>query len=111
MRIHASAGGTVGRSDLQLKEPLMPSLRTLRSVLVCFCFTCLSGLIWAQKDTGSIVGTVKDPSGAVVTGAKITVTDVDRGQTFTTTTTDAGEYVARPLHIGHYTVTVEKGGI
>ena len=55
----------------------MPSLRSLRSVLVCFCFTCLSGLIWAQKDTGSIVGTVKDPSGAVVTGAKITVTDVD----------------------------------
>ena len=45
----------------------------------------LCGVAMAQKDTGSIVGTVKDPSGAVVAGASGEVTDVERGQTFRTT--------------------------
>jgi hypothetical protein len=88
----------------------MPSVRTLRSVLLSLLVTCLSGSIWAQKDTGSIVGTVRDPSGAVVSRANVTITDLERGQTFTTTTSDAGEYVAGPLRVGRYTVTVEKGG-
>ncbi len=65
---------------------------------------------WAQKDMGSIVGTVRDPSGAFVAGAKVTVTDADRGTTFTTNTSMSGEYVANPLRIGRYKVTVEKEG-
>jgi hypothetical protein len=64
----------------------------------------------AQKDTGAIVGTVHDASGAVVVGAKVSVTDFERGQTFTTTTNSSGEYVASPLRIGRYTVTVEHPG-
>jgi len=64
----------------------------------------------AQKDTGGITGTVTDPSGAVVTGAKVTVTDVDRGTTVTTTTDGQGEYVVSPLKIGRYSVTIEKSG-
>jgi outer membrane receptor protein involved in Fe transport len=70
----------------------------------------LCSLAFPQKDTGSIVGTVKDPTGAVVTGASVEVTDVERGQTFRTKTSDAGEFVASPLKIGRYTVTVEKPG-
>src|SRR5271154_5785839 len=66
--------------------------------------------LWAQKDAGAIVGMVRDQSGAVVAGAKVTVTDVDHGTLLTISTNDAGEYVASPLHIGHYTVTVEKQG-
>ncbi|HUO35074.1 MAG TPA: TonB-dependent receptor [Candidatus Acidoferrum sp.] len=64
----------------------------------------------AQKDTGAIVGTVKDSSGAVIVGAKVTVTEIDRGISFTTASNGAGEYVASPLRIGRYTVTVEKSG-
>ncbi len=64
----------------------------------------------AQKDAGAIVGTVHDPSGAVVVGAKVSVTDIERGQTFNTTTSGSGEYVASPLRIGRYTVTVEHPG-
>src|SRR5512135_840424 len=70
----------------------------------------LSPTMWAQKDMGSIVGTVRDPSGAFVAGAKVTVTDADRGTTFTTNTSMSGEYVANPLRIGRYKVTVEKEG-
>ncbi len=64
----------------------------------------------AQKDAGAIVGTVHDPSGAVVVGAKVSVTDIERGQTFNTATSASGEYVASPLRIGRYTVTVEHAG-
>ena len=53
----------------------------------------------AQKDAGAIVGLVRDPSGAVVVDAKVTVTDVERGIEATSTNA-AGEYVASPLKIG-----------
>src|SRR5579864_1385461 len=65
---------------------------------------------WAQKDMGSIVGVVKDGTGAVVADAKVTVTDVDRGTAVHATTNASGEYVAGPMRIGQYTVTVEKAG-
>ena len=64
----------------------------------------------AQKDTGAIVGQVRDSSGAIVTDAKVTVTDADRGIVLTFTTNSDGEYTASPLRIGRYTVTVEKAG-
>ena len=77
------------------------------SLLLCVLGGCLC---FAQKDSGSIVGTVTDPSGAVVSGARVTVTDIERGQNFHTTTSASGEYVASPLRIGRYTVTVEMEG-
>ena len=65
---------------------------------------------WAQKDTGSIVGTVKDPSGAIVANSKVTITDLEHGQTSSTTTNAEGEFVVSPLRVGRYTVTVEQNG-
>ena len=73
-------------------------------------FLALATPLSAQKDAGAIVGLVRDASGAVVTGAKVTVTDVDRGIQLTLSTNDQGEYVASPLRIGRYSVTVEKQG-
>jgi hypothetical protein len=64
----------------------------------------------AQKDTGGITGVVTDQSGAVVSGAKVTVTDVDHGKAVVTKTDAEGEYAVSPLRIGRYTVTVEKNG-
>src|ERR1039458_10237367 len=80
------------------------------SVFLASMLLALATPLWAQKDAGAIVGLVRDPSGAVVTGAKVTVTDVDRGIQLTLSTNGAGEYVASPLRIGRYTVTVEKQG-
>ena len=73
-------------------------------------FLLIAGLCWAQKDTGNIVGTVRDSSGAVVAHANVTITDVDRGTVFSTSTNASGEYVSAPLKIGHYRVKVEKEG-
>jgi len=66
--------------------------------------------LWAQKDAGAIVGSVHDPTGAVVAGAKVVVTDADRGTVVTVVTNAEGEYVASPLRIGRYTVSVEHPG-
>jgi hypothetical protein len=65
-------------------------------------------MAWAQKDAANIVGTVEDPSGAVVPGAQVTATDVDRGTSFVTSTGGSGNYVAGPLKIGRYSVKVSK---
>jgi len=78
--------------------------------LLLSLLTWLCGVIWAQKDTATIVGTVKDPSGAVLPGAKVTVTEVDKGTSFVTSTNSLGDYVASPLAIGRYKITVELKG-
>ena len=80
--------------------------RLLVIAVVAFATT----LIWAQKDTGAITGTVRDTNKAVVAGATVHVTDVDRGTDFATTTSANGEYVASPLKVGRYNVTVERPG-
>lgn len=85
--------------------------RLHRSVVPIFLALLFVAIpVFAQKDTGAIVGVVRDPSGAVVVGAKVTVTDVERGQNFNTTTNDSGEYVASPLRVGRYVVEVEHTG-
>jgi hypothetical protein len=52
-----------------------------------------AGSVTAQVDTGSIVGTVHDPTGAVLEGAKVTVTDLATTTTRTTQTDANGQYV------------------
>jgi hypothetical protein len=84
--------------------------RAIRSVVFLILCLGLSLSAWAQKDTGSIVGTVTDATGAVIPEAKVTVTEVDMGTTFVTSTSSSGEYVATPLKIGRYKLTVEKQG-
>ena len=46
----------------------------------------------AQQTSGSVVGTVTDNTGAVVSGATVTLTDVDTGDRRTATTNSAGDY-------------------
>jgi hypothetical protein len=60
--------------------------------------------------TGSIVGTVTDPSGAVVPGAKVTITNKATGQVITTTTTSTGTYTSGALTPGNYQVRFEGQG-
>ncbi len=97
------------RSDLNgtRSGAIQTAVRLFTLFAVCYG---LAAAAWAQKDTATIVGAVKDTSGAVVPGAKVTVTDVDRGLTFATSTNASGDYVASPLHIGRYNVRIEKEG-
>lgn len=60
--------------------------------------------------TGSIQGTITDQSGAVVSGARVMITNKGTGQTFSVTTTSAGAYVSGALIPGDYEVRVEAQG-
>jgi carboxypeptidase family protein/TonB-dependent receptor-like protein len=64
----------------------------------------------AQTTTGSIVGTVSDPSGAVIAGATVTVTNQGTSNAVKTITDATGNYVVTPLVVGTYTVAVEAAG-
>jgi hypothetical protein len=65
---------------------------------------------FAQTDTGSIVGTVRDASGAVVTGAAVDITDVATGVTHSTITNADGAYQALQLIPGVYKVKAARAG-
>jgi hypothetical protein len=64
----------------------------------------------AQVDTGAIYGTVKDQSGAVVPGAKVTATSQDTGRSVSTVTAADGIFAFTPIKIGTYTLTAEYTG-
>src|SRR5208282_5995460 len=72
-------------------------------------FLFFSTFLLAQTtiSTGSIQGTVTDPSGAVVSGDKVTITDKATGQVITATTNSAGAYTSGALVPGDYVVRVE----
>ena len=64
----------------------------------------------AQFDTGTITGTVTDPSGAVVARATVTLANVGTGIQTSLATDQAGNFVASALPFGTYVVTVHPSG-
>src|SRR5947207_1738911 len=83
--------------------------RALRLAFAFVVISCSSTLI-AQVDRGNIVGTVSDPSGANVEGAKVVIRNLATDQSVEVTTDSSGAYAANLLRIGTYTVTVERQG-
>jgi hypothetical protein len=66
--------------------------------------------LFGQATEGSILGSITDASGAVITSAKISVTNVDTGVVRATTPAQTGEYVVSNLPPGRYSVTAEAAG-
>src|SRR5947209_9491957 len=64
----------------------------------------------AQEITGYLYGTVTDPTGAVIGGAKIVATSSERGNTRNSTSNEKGEWVLTQVPIGTYSVHVEANG-
>ena len=64
----------------------------------------------AQNNKGAIVGTVKDPNGALVAKAQVKVTSVKTGEVRNTETNDEGTFTVTNLEPGAYTVSVEASG-
>jgi len=64
----------------------------------------------ATVGTGNIVGTVTDPSGAVLSGAKVTVVNTNTGQTIDLVSNSAGAFNSGPLQPGTYKVSVAQKG-
>src|SRR5258708_22811182 len=79
--------------------------------LLLVAVSLFGSVLLAQDVTGTIAGTVKDSTGAVIAGATVTVTNTDTKVVARTVTTgDTGRYVVPFLAIGHYNITIEKSG-
>ena len=76
-------------------------------ILAAVCL--LAGTARAQN-TGTITGTVKDASGAIMPGATITAKHVETGLTRTAQTDSSGNYTIPSVPIGAYEVTAEASG-
>jgi hypothetical protein len=85
-------------------------LRWGLSVVGSLLLVCLSLLSLAQTITGTISGEVTDTSGAVVTGATITVENLGTAEKRTATTTSSGGFRVPDLAIGKYKVTATAPG-
>jgi hypothetical protein len=80
------------------------------AVLLCLCMFLGGRAAVAQVDTGALLGTVKDASGAVIPNAKVTLINEGTSLTLTMTTRGDGSYIFTPLKIGTYTVEAEAPG-
>jgi hypothetical protein len=79
------------------------------STLLLVCFAC-SGFAQTTVGTGSIVGTIVDPSGAVVDAAKVAITNVATGHVINLTTNSSGAYNSGALIPGIYKVRATTKG-
>jgi hypothetical protein len=90
----------------------LPGLTPVMLVLISVVILISSALLLAQSTvgTGSIQGVVSDPTSAVLSGAKITITNKATAGVIRTTTSFTGTYTSGPMVPGDYKVRVEAKG-
>jgi hypothetical protein len=84
--------------------------RLYQAVLFLVIALLVSVPLLAQQPTGSIQGTISDPTHAVVVGAKVTIRNRSTGQQINLTTSSAGAYTSGPLPPGVYALEVTAPG-
>lgn len=77
-------------------------------LLICLAFA--GTLAVAQSITGTLVGSVDDPTGALIPGATVVALNLDTGIPYKTSSNEAGVYVLPLLPAGNYRITVEAQG-
>jgi Carboxypeptidase regulatory-like domain/TonB dependent receptor-like, beta-barrel len=92
--------------DLSVGKPASAFLRLFFILTLAFGS---SSTLWSQA-IGSIIGTVADPSGAVIAGATVTATNVDNQLSKKVVTGNSGEFTLSNLAVGKYNVTAEATG-
>ncbi|RPJ58879.1 MAG: TonB-dependent receptor [Acidobacteria bacterium] len=82
----------------------------LRFALLCVTVLMASMVLVFPQSEGTISGVVKDPTGAVIPGAEVVLTNVATGVKRTVVSDDAGFYNATAIDVGNYTVSVTMPG-
>jgi hypothetical protein len=82
----------------------------LQKFLACLCFGLVITLTAQVLPVGTVDGTVKDPSSALLAGAKVTLKNTETGQSRDATTNDIGYFFFPLVQPGRYEVAVEKTG-
>ncbi|HEY1902757.1 MAG TPA: TonB-dependent receptor [Terracidiphilus sp.] len=90
----------------------MGQLKSRILILGCLLLAALvaPAMMYGQTDTATILGTVTDGSGATVAGATVTLIETGTNTKTVVNTSALGAFVATPLHIGTYSITVEGQG-
>src|SRR5689334_17916686 len=83
--------------------------RRVVGAVVAIC-VLMTSLAWAQTDSGKIVGTVTDASGAVIPGVTVTVKSEKTGAERTGLTDEKGYYVVTTLPPASYSVKADQPG-
>jgi hypothetical protein len=96
----------------ECRSELMASIQRLGLIAGLACILAMAGAqsSFGQGITGSIAGTVTDPSGAPVNGATVTVRETDTDTVRTIKTSDVGSYRMPQLGPGKYSVKVDASG-
>lgn len=87
-----------------------PGVRLPRALAIFVISICGSAFMWGQGVTATVNGVVTDPSGAAISGAKVTATDTQRGTEYSASTNSDGRYTIPNLPVGTYNVKVENPG-
>src|SRR5665213_2290534 len=82
----------------------------MRLAWITLCLLLTTGALLAQGDRGTITGTIQDSTGAVISEASITATNVETGANYNTKSTTTGNYTLSQLPTGSYKVSVESQG-
>ena len=85
--------------------------KVLLSVLAAIAISCVFSIrAHAQIDQGAVTGTVQDDSGAVISGASVTLTNTGTGLQLHTQSDEKGLYTFSPVRIGNYEISVTAPG-
>lgn len=79
-------------------------------LLTCLFLTGLSGLLSAQFDSGTVLGTIRDASGAVIANCAVTLENSQTGVMLHTTTNTQGDYQFVNVRLGLYKIRAEASG-
>ncbi|MGB0123308.1 MAG: carboxypeptidase-like regulatory domain-containing protein, partial [Silvibacterium sp.] len=85
------------------------SPRSIRVFALLFALT-LAATGWSQIVGGSISGTVRDTTGAVIPGATVQIRNVETGASRTLTSDGEGRYAAPSVPVGSYSVSAAREG-
>ncbi len=90
---------------------MIPCRIVQKVVLACVALAVgMSSVVVAQSERGTISGTIRDTSGAVIPQVKVTVVQVATNQTVELMTNESGEFTAAEVSVGTYRVRAEKQG-
>ena len=85
-------------------------MRRISIFITALVMALTTGITFAQTTSGDLVGTVKDPSGAIVPNASVTITNEETGVAVSIKSGDSGEFRAGNLLPGKYDLSVTSGG-
>ena len=90
--------------------PLLQQLTQKRILALFLTILCAAAPAFAQSTFGTFVGTVQDQSGSVISGAIVTITNLDENTVRSATTNTSGQYQLLNVPAGRYSISVIKPG-